>query len=101
MWPEGLSHSLALEKLTLMIEGKYSIFEKMWRYFMGFLDRGKSFLIDLLIFVYVPFCFQYSDTFQSLLKNVLRFDTQLYSGLTCMYAVQCSLHTVSCHCPEK
>ena len=42
IWLEGLLHSLALEKLTLTIKGKFSTFEKIWRSFMEFLEGEKS-----------------------------------------------------------
>lgn len=40
MWTEGLSHCIAMEKLTYIIKGKYNTFIKIWDSFMEFLERG-------------------------------------------------------------
>ena len=42
VWLAGLSDSLALEKLTFTLKGKYLIFDNMWRSFMVFLEGRKA-----------------------------------------------------------
>lgn len=42
VWLAGLSDSLALEKLTFTLKGKYLIFDSMWRSFMVFLEGRKA-----------------------------------------------------------